>query len=69
MATSITISAATSNLVLDLSNLTFDSIESYTNFIATTQTTVIYVKSETEKNWILDKNFTGVSSDNVIVKK
>ena len=57
------------NLVLDLSNLTFDSIESYTNFIATKQTTVIYVKSETEKNWILDKNFTGVSSDNVIVKK
>ena len=59
---------ANDNLVLDLSNLTFDSARSYGNFLNIKETQTIYVKSETEKNWILDKNFTGVSSNNVIVK-
>ena len=54
---------------IDLTQFNFAKITSYTNFIATKQTTVIYVKSEADKNWILDKNFSGVSSDNVIVKK
>ncbi len=54
---------------IDLTQFNFAKITSYTNFISTKQTTVIYVKSEADKNWILDKNFTGVSSDNVIVKK
>ena len=57
------------NLVLDLSNLSFDSVTEYTNFINTKTTTTIYVKSEVEKNWILDKKFTGVNNDNIIVKK
>lgn len=54
--------------ILDLSNLSFDSVTEYTNFINTKTTTTIYVKSEVERNWILDKNFTGVNSNNVIVK-
>ena len=56
------------NFVLDLSNISFDSIANYNNFIDTNATTTIYVKSEVEKNWILDKNFTGVSNSNVVVK-
>ena len=60
---------ANDNLILDLSNLTFNSVKSYGNFLNIKETQTIYVKSGTEKNWILDKNFTGVSSDNVIIKK
>ena len=59
---------ANDNLILDLTNLNFDSAKSYGNFLNIKETQTIYVKSETEKNWILDKNFTGVSSNNVIVK-
>ena len=54
---------------IDLTQFNFAKITSYTNFISAKQTTVIYVKSEADKNWILDKNFPGVSSDNVIIKK
>ena len=64
----VTTGYATDNLVLDLSNLSFDSVVDYTHFINTKTTTTIYVKSDIERNWILDKNFTGVNSNNVIVK-
>ena len=53
--------------ILDLSTFTFDSADNYGAFLGTSNA-IIYVKSEVEKNWILDKNFTGVSSSNVIVK-
>ncbi len=56
------------NLVLDLTGFDFNTVNSYNDFIKTKKTPTIYVKSEVEKNWILDKNFTGVSSSNIIVK-
>ena len=54
--------------ILDLSRFNLNSVTSYNSFIDTNATTTIYVKSDTLKDWILDKNFTGVSSSNVIVK-
>ena len=62
-------------LVLDLSKLSFDNLTNYKGFLILPAKTTIYVKSDNEKAWILDKandstnDFKNVNSNNVIVKK
>ena len=55
--------------------LSFDNLTNYTGFLAVPAKTTIYVKSDNEKAWMLDKandstnDFKNVNSNNVIVKK
>lgn len=61
--------AKNSNLILDLSTFDFTNVISYNAmFVMFSTTKTIYVKDAEAQSWILDKGFSNLSEDNVLIK-
>ena len=60
---------ANNNFELDLTGFSFDNVTNYVDMFQNFKTTQkIYVKNTSDQSWILDKGFTNLSTNNVIVR-